>query len=168
MREADRVVDRFADRLKRGGILIASIHSAPWIDALEKQLPKRLPPSFSSLVKRYAYVPFEWGPLHFFGNSATGDEQDFPAIVLRDRLLWSTMLNSGFVQFAQPAGVNHDAICFDMRASQRNREFPIVRLDHESILIKQRIKICGEIAPSFFALVETFVEGGSEPIADES
>lgn len=168
MNRTDRVIENFATRLERAGILIASIDSAPWIDALEQQLPKRLPPSFGSLVRRYAYAPFEWGLLRFFGNFGTGDEQDFPAVVLRDRLMWNTMLDSGFVQFAQPASANYDAICFDMRATQRNREFPILRLDHESILIKQRIKICGEIAASFLAHVESLLAGGSEPIPDES
>jgi hypothetical protein len=64
---------------------------------------------------------------------------------------------AGFIRFAQSAGGNYDAVCFDARAPQRNREFRIVRLDHESILIKQQIDVREEIAPSFVALVESLL-----------
>jgi len=136
-RATDSIIDKFAMRLESAGILIAPVDSAPWIDILEQDLPKRLPPSFGSLVRRYTFAPFEWGPLFFLGNANTKHERDFRASVLRDPVMWNTTLRAGFIQFAQPAGGNYDAICIDVRESQRNREFRIGRLDHESILIKR-------------------------------
>ncbi|HEY7689073.1 MAG TPA: hypothetical protein VH835_10285 [Dongiaceae bacterium] len=124
---------------------------------------RRLPYSFGSLVRRYAFIPFEWGPLSFLGNSGTDDEHDFPAAVLDDRLMWKSMLDAGFVQFARPAGGSYDAICFDARSPQHNGEFSILRLDHESVLGKQRIGISKKIAQSFLALVESLLASGGEP-----
>jgi hypothetical protein len=165
-RAIDSIIDEFAVRLESAGIVIAPIDGARWIDTLEQGLPKRLPPSFSSLVRRYTFAPFEWGPLFFFGNSKAQHEHDLPAAVLRDRAMWNTTLRAGFIRFAQSAGGNYDAVCFDARAPQRNREFRIVRLDHESILIKQQIDVREEIAPSFVALVESLLASRSVPVAD--
>ncbi len=165
-RDLDCVIDRFSERLQSAGLLVASIDSAPWIDSLEQRLPKRLPRSFISLVKRYAFRPFEWGPVSFFGNSSGNQESDFPAAVLHDSVMWNTALSAGFIYFAHPAGGSYDAICFDTRASRGNSESRIVRLDHESILTKEKIDIREEIASSFVALVELLLASGSEPIAD--
>jgi len=44
-------------------------------------------------------------------------------------------LNSGYLQFARPASGGYDPICFAMRRPSGNREFPIVRLDHEEIFV---------------------------------
>jgi hypothetical protein len=162
----DSLIDELATRLDRAGLLIGRIDSAPWIDAFEQRLPRRLPRSFGSLIRRYAFAPFEWGPLFIFGNSGKDDERDFSVAVLRDSGMWDTMLNAGFVQFARPRGGSYDAICFDMRDAARNREYPILRLDHESVLIKPRIHILEQIARSFVVLIEDLLASDSEPVAD--
>jgi len=162
----DRLIEQFAARLDRAGLLIGKIDRAPWIDVFEQQLPKRLPRSFGAFLRRYAFVPFEWGPLFFFGNSGADDERDFSVAVLRDSAMWNAMLGAGFVQFARPRGLSYDAVCFDIAESARNREWPIVRLDHESILVRTRIEIREQVARSFVALIEDLLASSSEPIAD--
>ena len=162
----DSLIDEFAAHLDRAGLLIGKIDRAPWVDTFEHRLPKRLPRSFGSLVRRYAFVPFEWGPLVFFGNSGADDESDFSLAVLQDFAVWNATLGAGFVQFARPRDLSYDTICFDIRGSAQNREWPIVRLDHESILIRTRTDISEQVARSFVALIEDLLVSGSEPVAD--
>src|SRR5206468_3135956 len=50
----DELIERFAARLQIADILIGRIDGAPWIDEFESRLPRRLPPSFASLMRRYA------------------------------------------------------------------------------------------------------------------
>jgi hypothetical protein len=160
----DNLIDGFTARLKEAGIPISNIDAAPWVDDLELKLAKRLPRSFSSLVRRYAFPPFEWQSLCFFGNSGSNQEEDLTVAIFRDRAISAATLKTGFMHFSQPAGGSYDPICFDARRPARNREFPIVRLDHEAILITNRTKVVETIAPSFAALAQSLVSSSSNPI----
>jgi hypothetical protein len=157
---ADAQIDAFAACLEAADILIAPIDAAPWIDALETELAHRLPPSFGSLLRRYAFTPFEWGPVAFFGNLGTDDPDDLCTAIRRDSIMWRVIRAVGFLQFARPVGPSYDAVCFDMRRPAKHREFPVVRLDHEPILISERIGTAQRIAPSFAALADSLLAGG--------
>ena len=66
----------------------------------------------------------------------------------KDKGLFPTLHKSGFLQFGLPHEANYDPVCFDMK--RRNQgDAPIVQLDHEEILQWSRIRVVGEIAPSF-------------------
>src|SRR5262245_61860835 len=54
----DSLIEQFAARLDRAGLLIGKIERAPWIDIFEQRVPKRLPRSFGAFVRRYAFLPF--------------------------------------------------------------------------------------------------------------
>lgn len=54
----------------------------------------------------------------------------------------------GFLQFGIPHETNYDPVCFDMKHRSRG-DAPIMQLDHEEILIRGRIRLINEIAPSF-------------------
>jgi hypothetical protein len=100
----DPLIDAFAARLEAADILIDRIDAAPWIDVLETELAHRLPPSFGSLVRRYAYTPFQWGPVAFFGNLGTDDPDDLCTAIRRDSIMWRVIRAAGFLQFARPVG----------------------------------------------------------------
>lgn len=161
----DALIERFAARLQGAGLLVGPIEGAPWIDAFEARLPRRFPTSFGSLVRRYAFLPFEWGPVRFFGNSGTGDDDDLVVAGVRDLVLFDATTKAGLMQFARPSDSNYDPICFDARAPRKNREFPIVRLDHEGILVNERVVIVERVAPSFAALLESLLAGRGNPQA---
>lgn len=160
----DGLIDSIADRLQVAGILIGRINEAPWIDEFESHLPQRLPRSFASLVRRYTFRPFEWGRIRFFGNSGTDDELDLVVGAVRDGAISRTTLGAGLIHFARPAGFNYDPICFDTRTPRKSREFSIVRLDHEAILIKGRVDVLERVAPSFSALLELLLSSHNGPI----
>jgi hypothetical protein len=67
------------------------------------------------------------------------------------------LLPAGYIQIGRPDTGNFDAICFDANAKASNREYPVVRIDHEEILCNWRVKVVQEVWPSFFAMVEEFI-----------
>ena len=160
-----KLIDRFAERLDAADLLIGSINNAARIEEFEAILERRLPASFRDLVTRYAFRPFEWGPISFFGNSETYELFSLHIAAMRDRAIWETTRQAGFIYFGRPEQMNYDPICFS--PSKGKREPPIVQLDHEEILINSRIKIVAEIAPSFVVLAERLISDGSNPIVVE-
>lgn len=143
------LIDRFVASVAQSGGIFQPIVDAPWIAELERKLPTRLPASFRSLVTRYAFATFEVGGLSFYANMGTDDEDEMTVAIFRDRLIAEATLKAGYIQFARPATGSYDPICFDGRGTLRNREFPIVRLDHEEILRKDRICVREAVADSF-------------------
>lgn len=158
-----KLIDRLADRLKSAELLIGSIEQAPRIEEFERMLERRLPASFRHLVAKYTFRPFEWGPIIFFGNSETYEPFDLHSAAVRDQAIWQATRQAGFIHFGRPSSGSYDPICFG--PSRAGREPRIVQLDHEAILIKDRIEVVKEIAPSFVALAERLMSDGSKPIA---
>jgi hypothetical protein len=70
------------------------------------------------------------------------------------------LIKNGYVQLAKAMGGHYDPVCFDS-SSRKNRDYRIVKIDHEEILCNYRIKVVSEIAPSFRALVLQAVERAS-------
>ena len=121
------------------GCIFRKIEGAPWIEDLEPKLPKRFPASFRSLLSRYAFPPFDAGDLSLFANTGTSNEEELSVAIFKDRVIADTTLKAGYIQFARPTSGSYDPIRFDARQARSNREFSIVRLDHEEILCRERI-----------------------------
>ena len=71
--------------------------------------------------------------------------------------LWETLIPNGYIQFGKGSDMDYDPVCFDI-SSRKNRDYRIVKIDHEEILCNYRIKVVSEIAPSFRALVLQTIE----------
>jgi hypothetical protein len=146
------LIDQFVMKVDPSNSIFTKIEKAPWIDELESKLPQRLPSSYRSLVTRYAFDSFDVDDLTLFGNTGLAQEDDLTVLLFRDRIITQATLNNGYIQFARPDTGSYDPICFDARRSEANREFGIVRLDHEQILCHDRIKVVEKVADSFFKL----------------
>ena len=144
------LIDQFVMKVDPSMGIFRKIEMAPWIDVLESKLPRRLPSSFRSLVTRYAFPSFDVDALILFGNTGLNQEDDLTELIFRDRMMAQAMLKNGYIQFARPETGSYDPICFDASRSVANREFGIVRLDHEQILCYDRIKVVEQVAESFF------------------
>ena len=125
----------------------------PWVDDVIAHLPKKIPTAYLYLMQNYWFRNFEVGPIMFFGNTGQGIYYEFSKKVFADNGLYPTMHKNGFLQFGNPFESNYDPICFDMKREHRG-DAPIVQLDHEEILIRERIRIVDEIAPSFSAFMQ--------------
>jgi hypothetical protein len=76
--------------------------------------------------------------------------------VFNDKGIFHTLHKNGFLHFGLPHEGNYDPVCFDMKR-RNGSEAPIVQLDHEEILLRSRIRIVQEIAPSFLEFVQRAV-----------
>lgn len=146
-------IDAFVGRQIAAGLDFTKVDEAPWITAFEQRLPFRLPASYRSLVVRYRFCPFLLSGIEFFGNQGNGDDDDLVVASLRDPVLARVSLARGFVQIGRPDTGAYDPVCFDMNRRSNNREAPLVSLDHEAILIKERIHVLREYAKSFFQII---------------
>jgi hypothetical protein len=143
------LIDQFVAHLGSPERNFQRIDNAPWIVDLEAKLPKLLPASFRSLLARYSFSAFDAGALSFFANLGDGSDQDLGVAIFKDGIIADSTLKSGYIQFARPVSGSYDPVCFDANHSPKNREFPIVRLDHEEILSRDRILVSENIADSF-------------------
>lgn len=50
--------------------------------------------------------------------------------------------------------MDYDRICFDLGSRKKAADYRIVKIDHEEILCHNRLRIVGELAPSFRALIQ--------------
>jgi len=143
-------IDAFVAHVDPPGDLFRRVESAPWVEALEAKLPKRFPASFRSLLTRYTFPPFDAGGLRFFSNTGAESHEELGVAIFSDRIIAGASLGAGYVQFARPESGSYDPICFEERRAASNREFPIVRLDHEEILCRHRIHVSERVADSFY------------------
>jgi len=158
----DELIDRFVARLDPEGSVFSPIVSAPWIDLLEQKLPKRFPASFRTLLTRYAFPSFDAVGLNFFANTGVDSLEELGVAIFKDRFIADATLKAGYVQFARAQGGAYDPVCFDARSSVSNREFPIVRLDHEEILCRDRVRVVETVADSFYHLIADFLDTNKE------
>src|SRR3954471_11977143 len=121
-----------------------------WPDAVESAWGQKLPNLFQSLVKRYCFLGFKFGPLALFDNTGDGRRSnEFSRRVLADDGLLEVLRPNGLLHFAEPHYGSYDPVCFDTKRRGGAGDCPIVQVDHEQILCNHRLKIVAELAPSF-------------------
>lgn len=76
----------------------------------------------------------------------------FVSQVMRDPELYPALFRERYVQFAK-GGRIYDPVCFDLRRKRKD-DCPIVLIDHESVLIHQKVEVIEEVAPTFRELLE--------------
>ncbi|BDG05997.1 hypothetical protein [Anaeromyxobacter oryzae] len=151
----DEAIDTFVARMNALSVAIRPISAAPWIGELEVRLPRPFPPSFRSLVTRYAFAAFDLGPAHLFANEGepTG-EDELARRIFADRTLATVLLQAGYVQIGMSVdGAFYDPVCLDMNERGRGGEYPLVRMDHEVALQFDRIRVVRRIARSFLQFI---------------
>ena len=120
----DKLTDEFAAKLKGCGVLIRREDNASRLLNLEATLPKRLPPSFESLLSRYSFAPFDASGISFFGWGPTSAEL-FEVALPRKGSLSQFLLPAGYFQIGRPDAGSFDVICFDLNTQKQNREYGI-------------------------------------------
>ena len=151
-----RTIDDQIDAIiaKRGSRpKFVAMNTSEWVAPFEARLPHQLPPSFSSLLRRYRFPSFECADVLLFGNVNGRQIDDLVVKFFRDATLASVTQRSGFIQVGQPSNPSYDPVCFDLRARTKTGEAPLVRLDHEDILIDGRVKILAKLHDSFSSLL---------------
>jgi hypothetical protein len=89
----------------------------------------------------------------FFANTGTNVFQELSNKVFADQYLYPTMHKNGLLEFGKTSTGDYDPMCFDMKREHRG-DAPIIQLDHEEILINERIRVVQEVAPSFSEFIQ--------------
>ena len=113
----------------------------------------KYPRVFQEFVERHAFVAFEVGGIRVYGN--VQGEEDSLEDLMEDKILTRDLVNAGFLPFGRPSTGSYDRVCFDTRATHRPmHDAPVVLMDHESILSKNRIPKPKWIADGLIDLVQ--------------
>ena len=128
-----------------------------WLVELASQLPYRWPVSFHSLISRYQFPAFCCGPLEFYSVGLANppdDHYELRTAVLRDPPMVSVLWEHGYLPFARPEDSSYDPVCFDCGNVSWASEPAVVRIDHEEILCRNRIRVLQVLSPAFHLLLE--------------
>ncbi len=128
-----------------------------WIDDLEAQLPRPLPPSYRSLVRRYIFPAFEVNSLILLANTGKTLYHEMAMAMAHDKVLSQVLLENGYAQFARPHTGESDPVCFDFNHRGPDGECPIVRISHRGIVFRGQAKVTAKIASSFLKFVNHYV-----------
>src|SRR6185369_9323410 len=118
------------------------------------QLPAPFPPLFEHLLTNYRWSNIYIDRLKLLSNPPGLGFDGFAAEMFGDAELMNVLLPGGYIPFARPVdGRTYDPICFDNNRMQPDGDCPIVRLDHEDILVLGRLTVMEQLATSFSNLV---------------
>jgi hypothetical protein len=130
----------------------------PWVSELQERLPFRFPRLYHELISRYRFAEFEVGPIMFLANTGITVFNELARVIYRDDALSPKLLQNGLLQFGRAAGGSYDPVCFDM-TRRKSGYAPLVRVDHEAVLVRDRLRVNSELASNFRSFVEKVVAG---------
>lgn len=128
------------------------------LEPLYSKLPGRFPHLFESLVLTYRWTEVDLESYRLLPNPPGEDLGGLFATMSRDPFMWKCLIEAGYIRFAMGPDIDYDPVCFDIGARKKNRDYPIVKIDHEEILCNNRVKVVTELAPSFQQLVQNTIE----------
>ena len=132
-------------------VLWTPVRQSTHVTEFEKiydKVPGRMPKTFESCLMTFGWLPVEVGDVDLFPHHPQSGLKVFLEHVLRDKELFPYLFRERYVPFGRAAGGSYDPICFDLKRT-KDRDCPLVRIDHESVLIDQTPVVTSELAPSF-------------------
>lgn len=128
------------------------------LDPLYAKLPARLPPLYEQLVLSYRWAEVDLQSFRLLANPPGDDLSGLLAEIESDKGLTESLIPAGYIKFGKGPDVDYDPVCFDLKRRTNNKDYPIVKIDHEQILCNCRIKVVAELAPSFRHLMIQTIE----------
>jgi len=128
------------------------------LEAVYAKLPARFPPLYEQLVLSYRWLEVDLQLYRLHANLPGPGLSGLLGRILKDKFLSGFLLKNGFIPFGKGTDMDYDPVCFDLTSRKKNREFEIVKLDHEEILCSERIRVVAKLAPSFEQLVRQTIE----------
>jgi len=130
---------------------LAQRTEASELDPLYAKLPARFPPLYEQLVLSYRWADVDLQPFTLLANPPGNGLSGLLQRVISDKGLWETLVPNGYIPFVKGTDIDYDPVCFDIK-SRENRDYRIVKIDHQEILCNYRIKVVSELAPVFARL----------------
>ena len=113
----------------------------------------RFPPLYEILLLTHRWAKVDLGNYRLLANEPAKDFAPLLAAMRDDACLFANLVPNGYIQFGQGPELGYDPVCFDFRQRQENGDCRIVKIDHEAILCKGRIRETAKLAPDFRSLV---------------
>jgi len=142
-----------------GDLVVRQLTDASALDPIYSVIPIKFPALLEKLLLSYRWHGADTGMFRLLANPPGSDLSVFLSQMIKDKVIHENCSKNGFVQFGWGTDFCYDPVCFDTRARERN--FPIVQLDHEQILCHSRIKDVATLAKNFEELVESVLNAGS-------
>jgi len=158
MSSTDQLIDFFAAMLKGRGVPIRPEDNASRLRTFQEKLPKRVPQSFESFLSRHSFPAFDVLGITLFEWNSDSNKYIVEASAPKNSLS-ELLIPAGYVQIGRPDTGDFDAVCFDLNHQAQNREYRLVQVDHEEILCNWKVRVTGELWPSFIKLVESALSG---------
>jgi hypothetical protein len=86
------------------------------------------------------------------------DLQSLTTAITADAFLFRVLAERGFLQFGKGADYDYDPVRFDLSRRDAQGDCPVVKFDHEEILIRERLVVVNELAASFRELMNIIIE----------
>lgn len=128
------------------------------LDQIYEKLPARFPPIFEQLVLSYRWAKVDLGTYRLVANPPGPDLKGLLSEVARDEFMWKHLLRAGYIRFGKGPDMDYDPVCFDLSGRRKNKDYRIVKLDHEQILCNERTKIVAELANGFEELITETIQ----------
>jgi hypothetical protein len=131
------------------------------LDSIYTKLPSRFPPLFERLVLSYRWADVDLQTYTLLANPLGPDLSRFFGQISHDPWLWAALIPAGFIRFGKGPDMDYDPVCFDIRSRRKNGDCRVVKIDHEEILCKNRIKVVSELSRGFEELVHKTIESAT-------
>jgi hypothetical protein len=128
------------------------------LEPLYAKLSTRFPPLYEQLVLSYRWAEVDLQSFTLLANPPGADLSGLLAEVEKDEGLAESLIRAGYVKFGKGPDMDYDPVCFDIKSRTKHKDYRVVKIDHEEILCKRRVKVVAELAPSFEQLVLQTIE----------
>jgi len=164
--DADEILDPIAwklvigpetERGERQWLPIKVETDSAGLQPLHAKLPARFPPLYEDRVLFYRWADVDLQTFTLLANPLGDGLTGLLQRISKDKGLWETLIPNGFIPFGKGTDIDYDPVCFDIE-TRKNRDYRVVKIDHEEILCNYQIKVVSELAPTFRALVLQTIE----------
>jgi hypothetical protein len=128
------------------------------LDPIYAKVPAPFPVHYERLVLSYRWAEVDLQTYALHANPPGPDLSGLLQETAKDLHLWNSLLRAGYVPFGKGPDMDYDRVCFDLSSRKKNRDFGIVKIDHEEILCNGRVKVVRKLAPSFYQLMLQTIE----------
>jgi hypothetical protein len=135
------------------------------LEGLYQSVPGPFPGLYETLVLSYQWAEVDLGRLRLLENLPPA-LQGLTRAITADAFLFRVLTQGRFVPFGKGPDYDYDPVCFDLSRRDAEGDCPIVKFDHEEILIKERLVVVKELAPSFRELMNVIIEDARQKRAD--
>jgi len=123
------------------------------LEPVYSSLPAPFPPLFERLVLSYRWAEVDLQSYRLLANPPGPGLSALLRQMSNDPTMWRCLWEAGYVQFGKGPDVDYDPVCFDISSRTKNKDYRIVKIDHEEILCNDRVEIVAELASSFEQLM---------------